>query len=262
MRLHYLSIVLILFISVMLYSCIEEPTISEVKRPYSSLRLGNFSRNVETLNIEITNADGTVIKKTVNKNQMTTHFDIASGTRAFVVKNGNGDVLIQKNISVSSYEEITLLFSGTSKPGDDFYNTFGEIAYSEGDVYVYNGPKADTTAWLHYFDFISEMEEDGVLAKNFIARCVDKSTGKFVDADEEFSFNIIQSLATSPGEKRLLLLNLLNPGSTDPKYDTLGKHDINVEGGKRHYLFITGSPIANPLELVKSVESPLPVRSK
>ena len=258
MRRHFIYIIAALLISFIISACVEEPTISPASRPYSSISLGNFSDNVVSINVEI---DGEM-NFTIAKNQLTEHFDVTSGQRKFVITNNDGDTLYSGNITISSYEEITFLFSGYSAPGDELNNTFNYYPYSEGVVYLNNGPEADTTCWIHYLDVISDTPND--TSKSFIARCVDMDDMEAdpVDADEELTFNTVQSIALEPGNKKFLFLIQTNDSEIDPTYDTLGVYDVNLEGGVRHYLFLTGKTVMDGISTVHKVQVPLPVRSK
>lgn len=260
MRIHYLSILAILFIGFTLYSCVDEPTVSEVKRPYSSVRIGNFSENVASFNVEI---DGE-INHTVPKFELTDRFDLDSGQRDFVVTNNNGDTLYSSRIAVTSYEEITLLFTGYSAPGDEFNNTFSDFSYSEGVVYIQNGPDADTSSWVHMFDVISDTPND--TSRAFTAKSLSLAAMDEDDPDDpgvELSFNTVQSVELPAGDSRFIFLIQTNEGITvNRQYDTLGVYDANLEGGVRHYLFLTGKTDTNSVVPIRKVQVPLPDRNK
>lgn len=261
MRIHYLSIIALLFIAFIFYSCVEEPTVPEVKRPYSSVRLGNFSNNVGQINVEIEDVDKTKKNYTISQKQLTEHFDIMSGQRPVVVSNDAGDTLYSGSITMSSYEEITLMFSGYSAPGDEFNNTFAEYSYSEGIVYIENGPDSPDTCWIHYINTISDTPND--TSESFIVRCVnlDDEDADEIDAPDLLAFNTVQSIETVAGNKKILFLDEVVSG-VEPVYDTLGVYDVNLEGGVRHYLFLSGKSDIDGIDVTHDVQVPLPVRSK
>ena len=59
--------------------CVEEPTISPIIRPFSSVRLGNFAYNADTIDVAITNPDSSVtMKSNIMVNTMTDYFDVPS----------------------------------------------------------------------------------------------------------------------------------------------------------------------------------------
>ena len=257
MRIHYLSIIAILFISLALYSCVDEPTVSEVKRPYSSVRLGNFSDNVAKINVSIDGATN----YSVAQYELSDRFDLDSGQRNVVVTNDNGDTLYNSRVTMSSYEEITLLFTGYSAPGDDFNNTFADYSYSEGVVYIQNGPDADTSAWVHMFDVISDTPTD--ISRTFTAKAI--SNLEEDDPDDpgvELSFNTVQSVEVPAGDTKFVFLIEIGDRQANKVYDTLGVYDANLEGGVRHYLFLTGITDTMGVTAVRKVQVPLPDRSK
>ncbi len=261
MRIHYLSIIALLFIALILYSCVDEPTISEVKRPYSSVRLGNFSNNVAQINVEIVDSDGSTKSFSVSQNQLTEHFDIMSGARDVTVTNNGGEEIYSGNITMSAFEEITLLFTGYSAPGDEFNNTFADFSYTEGVVYIENGPDNADTAWIHCIDVISDTPDD--TSNSFIVRTIDLDNpdADEMDAPDLVAFNTVQSFDLAAGNKQMLFLDEVVSG-VEPVYDTLGVFDVNIEGGVRHYLFFTGKSEADGIIVVHDIETPLPVRNK
>ena len=94
--------VLLLFLTIVYYGCVEEPTIDPVKRPYTLLRVANFSYNVDTLNVSI-DAGKTVFS--LYKNELPAqYFEIESGKRHFFVTTPSGDTLYNERITIGSYE--------------------------------------------------------------------------------------------------------------------------------------------------------------
>ena len=94
--------------------CVEEPTIAPIKRPYSSVRIGNFAYNADTIDVAITYPDSSVtVKSNLMLNTLTDYFDLPSGKRRIVVTNSNNhQILLDKLIEFSSYEECSLFFVG------------------------------------------------------------------------------------------------------------------------------------------------------
>jgi hypothetical protein len=117
--------------------CVEEPTIAPIKRPYSSVRIGNFAYNADTIDVAITNPDSSVaVKSNLMLNTLTDYFDLPSGKRRIVVTNSNNhQVLLDKLIEFSAYEECSLFFEGFFST-DNLLNTFTFVKYFEGDTYI------------------------------------------------------------------------------------------------------------------------------
>ena len=113
-------IILFIIIGLAFYGCVDEPNIDPVKRPYTSVRVANFSNNQATLNVSV---DGEFIQN-VDQNALTTYFDLNSGSREYVLRDANGNEIFNKPITMVSYEEVTLVFSGYLSTVDTL-NTFG-----------------------------------------------------------------------------------------------------------------------------------------
>ena len=138
--------VILILMGFILTSCYEEPIIEPISRPYSSVRVGNFSYNQAGFEGNIDQfsfyVDGE-LKGTVNLNTFTDYFDLPSGDRNFVLLRGT-DTVFNNKITITSYEEISLVFDGVYAPSVDTLMSFSAYGISDGFVYIYEAPNGDT----------------------------------------------------------------------------------------------------------------------
>ena len=239
---------LILLTAAFLYSCIDEPTIEPTLLPYTSVRLGNFSANVDAINVTI---DGEQ-SFNIEKGNLTNYFDLVSGKRGFVVTNtANSEVILDTDIEVTSYEELAILFSGYSAPGDDINNSFGNFNFTEGVVYLLEDAQ-DGRVRVTFLNLISDTPDTTSIDISAIVYDVSgDSTQTVADA---IALNEAIGLQVEEGPKMIYVTN-----SDDT--DTLTTYDAgNVEAGYQYFVFITGT-IEN-IETVVSRRAPLDVRDK
>ena len=239
---------LILLSAAFLYSCIEEPTIEPTPLPYTSVRLGNFSANVDAINVTI---DGEQ-SFNIEKGNLTNYFDLVSGKRDFVVTNtGNSTVILEAQLDVASYEELNILFTGYSAPDDDLNNSFGNFSYTEGIVYLLEEPE-ENRARIRFFNLISDTPDTTSI--DITVEVYDAAGDSSQTTASEFAFNEAAGLDVEEGQKQLLILNA--DGT-----DTLLTYDAgNVDLGMDYFYFVTG--VVDDIEVVPNVRAPLDVREK
>lgn len=258
---------LLLILVVTYYGCVEEPTIDPVKRPYTLLRVANFSYNVDTLNVSIDNGK-TVY--TLYKNQLPTQYiDIESGKRQFFVTTPAGDTLYNDKINIGSYEEISLFFTGFSKPHDDFLNTFSYTQYVNGVVYLFEGMGLDTTA-IQCANFAPDTPADSSI--KYYVLISDTSTKKLVNVDTttkkvlsrftSLSYNSFVGVAL-PGNKtyKISYAKLTSEtGAIIPTYSSYGDTTYTFDTGFQYFVYGVGDPKKPSFVVEKN--SPLAIRPK
>lgn len=244
------------FLTLLLFSCVNEPTIEPTPTPYTSVRLGNFADNVGTITVSIQieskdkNVPNEVVtQKTIQKGDLTEYFDLISGKRIIVVTDENGAEIFKGQQNFTSYDEANLLFSGYSAPGDDINNTFGPFYFSDGVVYLREEPQLDTLVWVHYFNLISDTPE--ALSPAITVESIDSVNNENVATNAAFKFNTVKGVNVSPGEKTF---------SVKVGEDEISNYSAAITSGKRYYLFIVG-PVGNPVFYLNS-QAPLPIRNK
>lgn len=249
--------VLLLFLGITYYGCVEEPTIDPVKRPYTLLRVANFSYNVDTLIVSI-DAGAKVFNLIRNELPMQ-YFEIQSGKRNFLVKNPAGDILYNDKISIGSYEELSLFFTGYSKPKDDMLNTFGYAQYTNGVVYLYEGMGKDTTA-IQCANFAPDTPTDS--SKKYIVQFSDTTTKKVLKAIPELAPNSILGVAI-PGNKTYRISCVKDTSPSNPvvrTYLTYSDTVYTFETGAQYIVYVVGTP-KKPNYIFEKLY-PLPIRSK
>jgi hypothetical protein len=130
------------------FACLEEPFIEPSKIPYSVLRIGNLTENVEGLAISIDGEFPVPALQNLQKDTFTEHFDLVAGKRSFVIMDAaTGETLFEKTIEAISYEEQTMWYAGYWSASIDtstanFFIHSDAFTYlskdpPEGDVNVY-----------------------------------------------------------------------------------------------------------------------------
>lgn len=251
--------VILILMGFILTSCYEEPIIEPIKRPYSSVRVGNFSYNqagfpgnIDQFNVYV---DGE-LKGTVNVNTFTDYFDLPSGNRQFVLISGT-DTIYNNEVTIVSYEEISLVFDGVYAPSVDTLMSFAPYGISDGYVYFYEAPVGDSA---------------NVITSNFSPNTSTENTIKyslaFVSANYDttirnlYEYNKSFGLKIPSGDYTVWVMEDTtdNPLSIEPLFDTLGTFTGNFSAGMKENLFITGDP-RSPVVL-KNQQTPLAVRPK
>lgn len=251
--------VILILMGFILTSCYEEPIIEPISRPYSSVRVGNFTYNQAGFagNIDQFSfyVDGEA-KGTVNLNTLTDYFDLPSGNRRFVLISGT-DTIFNKAVTISSYEEITLIFDGVYAPAVDTLMSFAQYPITDGFVYTYEAPEGNTA---------------NVIASNLAPNTDTENqinySLAFVSADYDttirsgYEYNKASGVNLPAGDYTVWVMEDItdNPSSITPVYDTLGTFAGSFSAGMKENLFITGSP-KFPV-VVQNTQTPLAARPK
>jgi hypothetical protein len=248
-----LSLAFLMF-SFVLTSCLEEPTIDPVTKPFSVARVVNISSNVLTMRITI---DDVPTLDGLTSPSASDYFDIKSGKRRFKVYNAAGDLLFNKEIEMISFDRTTVVFTGTYST-NELENTFANFEVPEGEVYVSSQPDAGM-ANLYFvhasaaFDTLNSIDYN--LGLNYLP------TGDTVSVDTALvtglKFGETESVGNVvPG----VYSNIISVAAENPvQYsDTLNLGAINA--GFRYYIFLYGKP--NDLSYFKNEVVPPPIRSR
>ncbi|MCK9207175.1 MAG: hypothetical protein M0P66_08700 [Salinivirgaceae bacterium] len=246
--------VLLLFLAIVYYGCVEEPTIDPVKRPYTLLRVANFSYNVDTLTISIDNG---VKVFTLYRNEVPAqYFEIQSGKRHFFVTNPAGDTLFNDRISIGSYEELSLFFTGYSKPHDDFLNTFSYAQFTSGMVYLYEGLN-DTTTAIQCANFAPDTPTDSSIKYRVLV--ADTTTKSVVKEVTELAYNSFAGAALHGSKTyRISYAKLLN--AVTNSYFIYSDTTYTFDNGSQYFVYGVGDPKTPSFIIEKNI--PLPIGSK
>ena len=257
------SIFVILFLAgFILTSCYEEPIIEPVKRPYSSVRVGNFSYNqpgfagnVDQFEVYV---DG-VLKGNVGVNTFTQYFDLPSGNRRFLLKNG-ADVIYDDNVTITSFAEISLVFDGVYAPRVDTLMSFAPYTIQDGVVYLSEAPPAGK-AELLVTNTAPNTDKKNQIKYSLAFTSAGFDTTVFANP---FEYNKTVGVQIPQGDYTVhLLFDKTVSGQVGRSYDTLKVFNTveTFTAGMKEYLFIVGIPDSTE-GLILDTQIPLPVRPK
>lgn len=250
---------ILILIGFILVGCFEEPVMEPVKRPYSSVRVGNlsfnqpgFTGNIDQFNVYI---DGE-LKGSVSINQFTNYFDLPSGKRLFTLLAGT-DTIYKGSININSYEEMSIVFDGVYAPAVDTLMSFAPYSITDGYVYAPDAPKAGK-ALVYTTNAAPNTSTENQIKYSlaFVSSTVDTTRRNL------FEYNQTYGLELPPGDYTVWVMKdtTSNPLAIKPAYDTLANFNETFSAGLRENLFITGNP-GSPVVL-KDTQTPLPVRPK
>jgi|GEM_PF-3680530 len=240
-----LFITMILLTGCVFYGCVEEPTIEPVKTPYAVLRIGNFTHNVTDMKV-------TVAGNTYNlaNQNITGFFDIKPGSVPFVVEY-QGKTIFDKEVELSSYQEMSLLFIGDYSSVDTM-NTFQTIRVDEGLTYVNNAPPSGQATLTFAGMLLNDMQP-------FPPKLVPILDVKIGD----------DLMIVGLESKQVIAKNYANVGSKTIDFSIynsnkpVSKSSINydVKPNKRYLVVLSGN--ASEIYTPAVIETdPLPVRTK
>jgi len=250
---------ILILIGFILVGCFEEPVMEPVKRPYSSVRVGNFSfnqpgftGNIDQFNVYIDKE----LKGTVGLNQFTGYFDLPSGKRNFVLLAGT-DTIYKGDVNINSYEEMSIVFDGVYAPAVDTLMSFAPYSITDGYVYAPDAPNAGKVLVITTNAAPNTSTENQIkYSIAFVSSTVDTVPRNL------FEYNQTYGLELPPGDYSIWVMKDItdNPLAPKPVYDTLANFSGTFSAGLRENLFITGNP-GSPIVL-KDTQTPLPVRPK
>jgi hypothetical protein len=239
--------------------CFEEPVMEPIKRPYSSVRVGNFSYNqpgfagnIDQFTVYV---DGE-LKGSVSINQFTNYFDLPSGKRLFTLLAGT-DTIFKGNVNINSYEEMSIVFDGVYAPGVDTLMSFAPYPITDGFVYAPDAPSPGKV-----FVFTTNVAPNTATENQikyslaFVSSAVDTTRRNLFEYNQTHGFELL------PGDYTVWVMKDItdNPLAIKPLYDTLAHFNETFSAGLRENLFITGNP-KSPV-ILKDTQTPLPVRPK
>jgi hypothetical protein len=240
------SLIVLILLGLFLYGCVDEPYIEPVKRPFSVIRVGNFTSNLDPLTVLI---DGKKIGD-LAQNTVTKYFDVKSGQRSFTLKDANGNTVYNKDIPVISYEEETILFSGYYSTADTA-NTFGFFRYTDGLTYIEEIPPADT-AYIYIINNITDTPTEVAKKISAFEIAYKDTVADTVATHEGIGYGTKVAYKTAAGT---YTFSFFGEDSTSAELK-----DVQIKSQKRYYFFVSGTP--KNYVVVKDEENPLPARSK
>lgn len=250
----YLIVGLLIGLSI-LFSCVEEPTIAPVKLPFSVIRIGNLTANIEAINIYI---DGESVTPSPNRKEFTDYFDLVSGDRQIVVLDAaTGDTLFNHLNQIGAYKELSLFFAGFYIDTVDYSEQTNIYAVkTEGTTYLDESPASDSL-FLYVINACGDTplnEEKPVNITAYWTIQEDttfRDTSAVVNGDDSLSYKGICGKIMSAGSYEFIITVL---------GDSIAAYNGELESGTFSYLYITGDPLSPEVTFEKKM--PLPVRPK
>lgn len=255
------------------YGCAEEPAIKPVERPFSVVRLGNFSNNVANLSVAVYNRENQVLTtQTLAQGSFSAYFDVPSGKRRFIVTDlATGQPILDKEIDIASFERVTVCFGGNYDPNPDF-RTFNNFSIEEGEVYVSSAPSTGGfnlyvihSSGDNAVDVAPAVGLQGKYIFNDTLRTATMISGanalKFSESRTVGTINTATFNATARGSLTAGDYELIFRRVAGNVYaDTLAIRNETFQAGMRYYMMIYGDPAA--VQIIKTEVSPPPVRNK
>ncbi len=234
------SLFILFLLGLFAYGCIEEPFIEPVKRPFSVIRVANFTSNQNPLVVKI---DGKQVGN-LAIGDISNYFDIKSGNREFTIVDNSGNTIFKKDITIISFEEETVVLAGYYSTVDTL-NTFSITTYTDGLTYIQEMPKADTST-VHVINCIADTPTEP-------AQKINLSYVSGADTTSSFS-------GAKFGEK-----NTFSLGQGDYTFivsddSTSISKTVSIGNQKRYTLFIHGTAMS--IEATVDEQTSLPARSK
>jgi|WetSurMetagenome_2_1015567.scaffolds.fasta_scaffold33871_2 hypothetical protein len=274
-------IIAVLLSIIYISGCVDEPNIDPIKRPFSITRIGNFGYNVASINVTIYKPDSsTIIYDNLAVNSLTDYFEMPSGKRRVVVVNSaNNQVLIDKQIEFTSYEESSLFFTGYFST-KTLENTYTYVLNGEGDTYLEESPTANQAImkWLN----LSGDSKDSTAKKYIVhVKLINQGSTK---KDSASLFSTIGSISYAYGSlefgkikstsnvvlrgyKDTLTINgnvyfsLVN--AAGKHNDTLATCSTSIQAGYFYYFYVTGEPKdKTTIKIFEQKQLPLAARPK
>ncbi len=234
------SLIILFLLGLFAYGCIEEPFIEPVKRPFSVIRVANFTSNLNPLTVEV---DGKTVG-TLAVGELTNYFDVNSGGRTFTIKDNAGNTVFSKSIQIISYEEETVVLAGYYSSVDTL-NTFALTTYTDGLTYIYELPKADTSV-VHVINCLTDTPTEAGQKVNLSYVSGTDTTSAFTAA----AFADKNTFSLGQGDYTFIV-------SDD---STSISKNVTIGNQKRYTVFIHGTAMS--IEATVDEQTSLPARSK
>jgi hypothetical protein len=252
----FLLIVLPLFI---LNSCLEEPTIPPVQRPYSVVRVGNFSMNLQSFSVFIDDAQPVGTLSSLAKGAITDYFDVSSGKRTFKIVDANSNTVFEKQIDIASFERVTVIFAGYYST-DELQNTFGNFEFSGGEVYIDYSPAQDSIS-LFFVHASPDSPTDTTKKLSITARYKPIGSSEFIDTSLTLSTGLLEYSEIDSDS----LGNYFAPGdivleAISEEGDILASDSSTYNPNMLYYIFLYDEP--DNIKILRNEIAPPPVRSK
>jgi hypothetical protein len=237
--------------SSILFSCVEEPTIAPVKLPFSVIRIGNLTANIESFNMYI---DGELVTPSPNRKKFTDYFDLVSGDRQIVLLDvATGDTIFNYLAQIGAYKELSIFFGGFYTDTVDY--SFKYLVKTEGTTYIDESPVSDSL-FLYVINACGKTPLNEETLVNITAYWTIQEDTTFRDTSavvngDSLSYKGSCGKVMSAGSYEFVITVL---------GDSIAAYKGELENGTFSYLYLTGDPLSPEVTFEKKM--PLPVRPK
>jgi len=234
----------ILIGTILLYtilSCVDEPTIAPAASPFTQIRFGNLTNNIAGLDYYV---EGVKVASDIQQNTFSEFKLYTSGARTFEVRiTSTNEVLYSKNLSATSYEEISAYCVGHYSDNIDS-TSFSFVSYTDGFTYIQEVVPDSIVngAPVYIFHGVGATPSEIDLQFDISTLNMDDSTAteqKLTTSDGNFL------KVTDAGGKTLTANNYsftilgVDLGGNS---DTLQVFNHELTSGMRNYIYLSGSP--------------------
>lgn len=238
------------------FACVEEPFIEPIAIPFTVLRVGNLTENLDELSISIDGEYPVPGLQNLAKDTFTDYFDLVAGRRYFVIINAStGDTLFEKTLDVISYEEQTMWYAGYYHPSIDT-STANFFINSDAFTYLSKDPPPGDLK-VNFLHAAPDTPTDSTRAYDVVA------TWLFIDGTDttEVSETIVDAMAFGdiagsmlPGNQYKFELVRALDG------EILNTYEGQFSNGIWSWMYVVGEP-STP-RFVREDKNPLPARPK
>jgi hypothetical protein len=237
------------------FACVEEPFIEPSVIPFSVLRIGNLTENVDELAVSIDGEFPVPALQSLQMDNFTDYFDLVAGRRYFVIMDpANGDTLFEKWIEVQSYEEQTMWYAGYYSSNIDT-TTANFFIHSDAFTYISKDPPPENLN-LYFLHSAADIPSDDSRAYDVVAYSIDGSDTTEVGDDpivEGLLFGEIQGNVMLDSDYKFEIVRVIDNEILDTYVGSFSE-------GLWSWMYIVGEP-STP-RIVREDKEPLPARPK
>jgi hypothetical protein len=240
------------------FACLEEPFIEPSKIPFTVLRIGNLTENVNELAISIDGEFPVPALQNLQKDTFTEYFELVAGRRYFVIMDpATGDTLFEKFIETLSYEEQTMWYAGYWSPSIDT-STANFFIHSDAITYLSKDPPQDDLN-LIFLHSSPDTPTDSTRAFDITAYSIDGTDTTEVEDNPVVSgilFGEVAGYVLAEGEYKFDVTRELNDGTEV----IVSTYTGSFSQGMWSWMYLVGE--ASSLRIVREDKEPLPARPK
>lgn len=237
------------------FACVEEPFIEPSVIPFSVLRIGNLTENVDAIAVSIDGEFPVPALQDLQKNVFTDYFDLVAGRRYVVILNpASGDTLFEKWIEVQSFEEQTMWYAGYWS-ADINISTANFFINSDAYTYLSKAPPANSLN-LYFLHASPDTPTDSTRALDVEAYTIEGEDTTYVGTIVDgFLFGDIVGNVLPTAEYKFDIVRDID-GVPLILYTYIG----SFQEGLWSWMYIVGQP-STPT-IVREDKEPLPARPK